>query len=76
MAEGQDFLRATTVECSTCGGGGERVVLSTPNGGETVVRGVEAFDLLDEDGYSYEGVRECPRCRGFGRLNRAEHPNG
>jgi len=69
----RDFLESETVECSTCGGGGERVVLRRERDGrEEVVRGVEALKKLRSGGWTHEGVRECPRCNGFGRRNAAE----
>lgn len=61
-----------TVDCDECSGGGEKVVLENEDGTTKVVRGVKAVDLIDTGEWTMTGTRECPRCNGFGRLNRAK----
>lgn len=72
--ERQGFLDAQTVTCGHCSGAGELLELEK-DGRTRWAAGNELARLLD-DGWAFTdsalSPKECTRCNGFGKRNRAE----
>lgn len=68
----KSFARSQTVECSHCSGAGELYELEHPENGTDWDAGVSLFDRVDGQWEMTGEIRECPKCHGFGRRNKAE----
>ena len=71
----EGFLESQTVTCGHCNGAGELLEVETEDGLTEWAAGNRLARLV-EDGAEFTNSalspKECPRCNGFGKRNKAE----
>lgn len=60
--------RGLTKNCPDCSGSGEFVEVER-DGRVEAVRGVEAMERIRDGDWTYDGVRECANCAGYGHVD-------